>query len=114
MACRLIWTPKAQDDLRHIAEYIERDSLFYAKTVVKKVYYEAEKLRNLSYKGRIIPEFEQETMREIFVYNFRVLYQIELETINILAVIHGKQLLKTHFSQQENSSKENHENYYES
>lgn len=38
MALRLIWSPEAVEDLNSIADYIAKDSAFYARSVVRKVF----------------------------------------------------------------------------
>jgi len=40
----------------------------------------------------MVPEFEDDTTREIFAYSYRIIYRIEDEEITIAAVIHGKRL----------------------
>jgi len=46
MGYRLVWSPEAIEDIEAIAEYIERDSLFYAKAVVDKIFRSSEKLKD--------------------------------------------------------------------
>jgi plasmid stabilization system protein ParE len=41
-----------------------------------------------------VPEFEDETLREHFVYSYRIIYRIQGQTVTIAAVIHGKRLLE--------------------
>jgi plasmid stabilization system protein ParE len=38
MDYRIVWSPEAIEDIESIAEYIERDSKFYAKAVVNKIF----------------------------------------------------------------------------
>lgn len=45
--------------------------------------------------GRVVPELGDESIRERFVYSYRIIYQIEKERILIVAVIHGKRLLES-------------------
>ena len=44
--------------------------------------------------GRIVPEVGDETIRERFVYSYRLVYRIEPDRILVVAVIHGKRLLE--------------------
>jgi plasmid stabilization system protein ParE len=37
MDFKVVWSPEAIEDLEAIAEYIERDSEFYARVVVSKI-----------------------------------------------------------------------------
>ena len=40
----------------------------------------------------IVPEFGNDTIREKFVYSYRIIYRIHGDTLTIAAVIHGKKL----------------------
>ncbi|MCI0486228.1 MAG: type II toxin-antitoxin system RelE/ParE family toxin [Blastocatellia bacterium] len=94
MAYRIKWSPKAAEDVEALASYISQDSPVYAAAVVKKI---LDITRNLSYfpfAGRVVPEFEEDRIREQFAYSYRVIYRIEGETVTIAAVIHGKRLLE--------------------
>lgn len=93
MAFVIDWSPEAVEDLEAIAEYIARDSIFYAKTVVTKVLAMSESLADFPEMGRIVPELEQSSIRERFVYSYRLIYQIEDSQIVIVAIVHGKRLL---------------------
>jgi toxin ParE1/3/4 len=39
--------------------------------------------------GRVVPEFDVETVREIFVQPYRIWYRVHETSVEILAVIHG-------------------------
>jgi Plasmid stabilisation system protein. len=77
-----------------IALYISADSTAYAAAVVKKVLDVTRNLSRFPLTGRIVPEFDEENIREKFVYSYRIIYRIQGETITIAAVIHGKRLLE--------------------
>ena len=42
-----------------------------------------------------MPELDNHAVRERFLYSYRVLYEWDAETIEILAVIHGRRLLES-------------------
>jgi plasmid stabilization system protein ParE len=54
----------------------------------------ARRLSEFSYLGRVVPEFGDEAIREVFAYSYRIVYRIEAGEITIAAVIHGKRLLE--------------------
>ena len=87
------WSPAASEDLKSIAEYIARDSEFYARAVVSRVLDVAKSLPEQPLIGRVVPELGEENVRERFVYSYRLVYKIEEEKITVLAIIHGKRLL---------------------
>ena len=46
--------------------------------------------------GRIVPEIGTDEIREVFIYSYRIIYQILPKHISILAIVHGnKDLIKT-------------------
>ena|SRR3990170_7295858 len=83
------WTVGARDDLREIVEYISRDSLTYAASVVGRVIAAVDRLERHPKLGRVVPEYEDETIRELIVGNYRVVYRLRRQRIGILAVVHG-------------------------
>jgi addiction module RelE/StbE family toxin len=94
MAYRIVWSPRALDDIDSIAAYIARDSAAYASAVVSKIIKSSRTLRRFPFAGRIVPEFEDANLRERFVYSYRVIYRIEGQTVTIAAVIHGRRMLE--------------------
>jgi len=96
MALKLVWSEEALEDIESIATYIEKDSSTYAKSVVLKFFEKAEMLQEFSELGRKVPEFNDVKIREIFIYSYRLIYQIKEEKILFVAVIHGKRLLQNH------------------
>jgi addiction module RelE/StbE family toxin len=94
MEYRVTWSPEALEDLESIAEYIERDSSFYAQSVVSKILGASRKIKDFPLIGRMVPELGDEKIRERFIYSYRLVYQIRQQNILIVAIIHGKRLLK--------------------
>lgn len=93
MACLIEWSPQALEDIDLLAEYIARDSAFYARAVVRKLVEAAQSLSALPQRGRIVPEFGNPSIRELFVYSYRLIYRLDTPRIIIVAVIHGKRVL---------------------
>ena len=96
MALKLEWSEEALEDIESIATYIEKDSPTYAKSVVSKFFEKAEILQDFLELGRKVPEFNDTTIREIFVYSYRLIYKLSKEKILLVAVVHGKRLLENH------------------
>ncbi|MEP7338521.1 MAG: type II toxin-antitoxin system RelE/ParE family toxin [Acidobacteriota bacterium] len=92
MAYDVAWSPEAIEDVDEIAEFIARASPRYASTVVDKLLDAARKLSTFPFAGRVVPEVGNETIREKFVLDYRLIYRIHDEDVTILAVIHGKRL----------------------
>lgn len=94
MDYKVKWSPEATEDLDSIAEYIARDSEFYARSVVSKILAVVRKIPEQPMIGRIVPEIGENEIRERFVYSYRLVYRIQNKTILIVAIIHGKRLLE--------------------
>ncbi len=92
MDIKVKWSPEAVEDVESIAQYISRDSRFYAQATVSKIIDFSRSVAKFPQMGRIVPEFNDKKIRERLVYSYRLLYKIERTRILIVAVIHGKQL----------------------
>lgn len=89
------WTKHAKTQLRHIHNYIAEDSPLYAKRVTEALVQKTIGLDALPRKGRKIPELNEDSIRELTLYSYRILYEIRSnKTIDILAVIHKRQHLE--------------------
>jgi toxin ParE1/3/4 len=64
MAYSVVWSPSAILDVDDLAQYIARDSAAYASAVVAKILETTRTLNNFPFSGRVVPEFNDETMRE--------------------------------------------------
>lgn len=107
MAHRLAWSPEAIEDIEAIASYIERDSLWYARAVVAKIVETAEAIPDHPELGRIVPEIDDRSIRERFVYSYRIIYRIEQERILVATVVHGSRLLEPFIPRIEGAQKSN-------
>lgn len=83
------WTLPAKEDLKTVHDYIAKDSKFYAERVVEYAIELAEGLKDFPRSGRVVPEISNDNVREIFVYSYRLIYEIQKEGIFVLAFIHG-------------------------
>jgi toxin ParE1/3/4 len=93
MAHRVAWSRRALQDVEAIADYIAADSPTYAGIVVKKVVNQTQMLAKFPRAGRKVPEFDDEKVRELVVYSYRLIYRLQDDEVVIAAVIHGKRML---------------------
>ena len=93
MACLIIWSHRASEDLEAIADYIAQDSEAYAKSVIRTILQKVRLLSDFPFIGRIVPEFEDNSIREIFAYSYRIIYKITEDKVILAAVVHGKRIL---------------------
>ena len=94
------WTEAASSDLEQVAEYIAKDSAYYADAFVSEVCEAAQSLTTLAERGHIVAEFSDPHLREIFVKKYRLIYEIGDETIYIMGFIHGAKDLLAHWEEQ--------------
>jgi toxin ParE1/3/4 len=84
------WSRPARQDLREIHDFIAKDSDQYAKKVIREIVNSSAGIVLFPHKGRVVPELEVSSIRELFVYSYRLIYQINEGRIDILGVIHSK------------------------
>lgn len=98
MAWKVVWTESAWQDLEGIASFIAKDSPHYARAVMQEARDASRSLTLLAERGHIVPEFGDRAIRELFIFNYRLIYKVHSETVSILALVHGArdlfQLLK--------------------
>lgn len=80
---------RPEDCLDESLQHIAADSPVAAAKVLEVVLAAAESLSVFSERGRIVPEVGSRLIREIFVYRFRLMYQVSSSDVRILAVLHG-------------------------
>jgi plasmid stabilization system protein ParE len=86
------WTQTALDDLSGIQEYIARDSVYYANKFVDDAFQVVERLEIFPESGRIVPERDDPSFREIIFGSYRIMYKIIDDDCYITTMIHGKRL----------------------
>jgi plasmid stabilization system protein ParE len=89
MAWKVTWTESAWIDLEEVADYIGKDSPHYAGAFVREVRDAARSLGYLAERGRTVPEFNDPSIRELFVRSYRLIYQVTGQTVYIVGFIHG-------------------------
>ena len=94
MARKVNWAYEATTDLEALAEYIARDSAFYASAFVQEIRDASRSLNEFSERGRIVPELGNPKVCELFVREYRLIYSIEESRVVMLGLIHGKRDLK--------------------
>jgi len=86
---RVVWALGAQDALTEALEFIGADSPDGARRVLGAALESAASLESLSKRGRTVPECNDPSIREIFVYSYRMMYRVEPDTVTIIAFLHG-------------------------
>ncbi|HZQ47935.1 MAG TPA: type II toxin-antitoxin system RelE/ParE family toxin, partial [Verrucomicrobiae bacterium] len=79
MVFKIIWAPRALEDLREIASYIRRHNADAAHGFGKKLITKAETLDRFPERGRMIQKFQNPNIREILLPPYRIAYRINPE-----------------------------------
>lgn len=90
----IIWTEYAIEDLQLIHEYISKDSKVYADRQIDKIIKRVDQVSSFPRSGRVVPEFNLESLRELIEGNYRIIYQITPEKIAIVRIHHSARQLK--------------------
>lgn len=90
----VIWSLPSKESLKNIHDFIANDSEYYAKQVTSNIISSTDNLELFPKLGRVVPEFQNENIREIFQYSYRIIYELKDEKIYILNIIHGKRKLE--------------------
>jgi len=85
------WSDHAKSDLRHIHDFIATDSRHYAKKVTQDIVDKTLRLLELPRIGKVVPEIDDENIRELHMYSYRILYEVKADHIYVLAVVHKRQ-----------------------
>lgn len=72
--------------MQAIHDYIAQNSVVYATQIVDRITRRSEQITEFPNSGRIVPEFRDENIREIIERPYRVIYRIEEDEANILAM----------------------------
>ena len=90
----LIWTRRAIEDVQSIKQFIAQDSPHYADLVTQRLIAFVERLPALPQSGRIVPEINDPTVRDVIQGSYRIVYRLIREEIHIITVHHAARLLR--------------------
>lgn len=83
------WTEAALDDLEAARAYVARHSPRYALGLVERIFARSESLASQPRLGPMVPEYEDETLRELFEDPYRIVYRITDQQIDVVAIVHA-------------------------
>ena len=89
MAYSVTWAESAITSVAEEAEYIAKDSPSYAATLIDKAETAANSLFQFPNRDRVVPEYGEETIRELFVDRYRLIYRVRASSVLIAAFLHG-------------------------
>lgn len=90
---RVVWSDEAKAHLDGIYQYIKPDAPFYATQTVDRLTRRVEQLIAHPRSGRVMPNYDDENLRELIARPYRLIYRIRPDRIDIIAVFHSAQQL---------------------
>jgi len=88
------WSTDALLDLDAISEYISKGSLEKAKKFIQEIFKKVENLSTFPFMGRTVPDQSNEKIHEILHKNYRIIYEIKDDLVEVLIVVHGSRILR--------------------
>jgi toxin ParE1/3/4 len=92
---KITWSPLAAEQVRDIASYIALDKPSVAEQWIDKMFDSVEQLIDLPKSGRVVPELQINSIRELVQGNYRVIYKIQDNSISVLTVKSYRQQLRS-------------------
>lgn len=86
----IVLTPKAEEDLRQIFDYLSEYSFEAALLQIERILDKTEILLQFPRLGKVIPELNNNQCRELLIGNYQIAYYIVSdERIDILSIHHS-------------------------
>ena len=85
---QVLWAPQAIQDVEAIRAHVSRDSIHYADLVVERLVAAVERLQEHPRSGRVVRELGDESIREVIHGNYRIVYRLRLDIVEIATVFH--------------------------
>lgn len=89
-------TEQAQNELDAIIDYYERvGATDFAEVFEEQIIEKVRPLAEFPRMGRIVPEIDDEAIREIIYRDYRIVYVVDQndETVDVLTIFHSSQQL---------------------
>ena len=92
---KVLWTKNAKIQLQNVEEFIANDNPSGAIDFTDELIDLAETLAEYPEKGRVVPELSHSNIRELLNKNYRIVYLIKKDRVEILTLFEGHRLLKS-------------------
>jgi toxin ParE1/3/4 len=90
----VVWTPRARNDLKAIYDYITQDAPINAKNVTQDILNKAATLANMPpLSGKVVREVSDESLREISIHSWRIIYHLRDQQIYIITLVHKRRMV---------------------
>ena len=87
------WSAQARNDLEALSDYYRDVSPSYAERLEEQIFLATRRLEAFPLSGRIIPEAEDEQLREVIFRGYRLMYHVDeaADEVLVVTVLHSSQ-----------------------
>ncbi len=91
MACQIVWSQTAVEDLRQIVQFIGMDDTATAASLAERILRRIEQAAAFPFSSRAVPEKAEDSIREIILRPYRIIYWVDdvRDAIHILRIWHA-------------------------
>lgn len=97
MALRIRWSEPGIQSFEEICLHIEKFSLPYARLLAREINLRVKQLSKHPLIGRKVPEFPERDYRELIFHDYRIIYRLKPELVEIGLIWHGAHMLQEPF-----------------
>lgn len=93
----VLWSEVAVRDLEEIVDFVQREAPIAAQRLFERMVEQSKALDTFPFRGRVVPElarFEVETLRELIVAPYRLMYRVDTDRVLVFAVFDSRRDLK--------------------
>lgn len=85
----VIWSPSARDDLKSIVSYIATGNPDAAILTGQRIIDRSKQIEEFEGSARIVPEFKNKSIKELIEGNYRIIFRIQHNQIEVVRVWHA-------------------------
>ena len=98
---RLVWSPTARQRALAAVDFIKEDRPQAAEEWLGRLLDRVEDLPRFPNQGRVVPEWKEPEVREIFHVPYRIIYEVHEDRVEILTLSHMRQQLPPEFERED-------------
>lgn len=89
MGRSVIWSPSARTDLKAIVSYVAEQDREAALRLGQLIIESSRQIESFEFSARVVPEYGVDDLRERIVRNYRVIFRVRENQIQIVRVWHA-------------------------
>lgn len=98
---RIRWTQRALNDLRLIGRYVAMHNPQAARRLLIRLRSRVRGVVDFPFSGRIVPELTNDRVREVLEGNYRIIYEVNDDSIDVMTVFEAHRLLPLEAEEEE-------------